>query len=221
MREVDEHMTLQEQSTAPAARPKSGGRRDEIVRLSSELFREMSYHNATMGKIADIAGIAKPTLYHYFRSKEEILFSIHLLYITPLIESQRDRVERNVSSTRVAYDVIAEHLRFIAESPGVLQSFMENQRELSDERRSEMRTNRKLYRHLVESSFKRDVEHGVIAPCDPRLVTFSLFGVCNWASRAHSRLTIDEVDDIAIALWRIFAFGTHSLHRNDAHPTDF
>lgn len=181
----------------------------------------MGYHNATMDKIAEVAGIAKPTLYHYFGSKEEILFSIHLGYIEPLIESQQRRVDNEVSSTRVAYEVIAEHLTIIAESPGMLQSFVENQRELNDERRVQMKNNRRKYRQLVEASYQRDVDLGVIAACDTRLVAFSLFGMCNWASRAHSRLTIDEVDDLALALWRIFAFGTHSRERNSMNPDEF
>lgn len=209
--------------TSGAAREKSNGqlRRAEIVRLASQLFRDMGYHSATMDKIAEIAGIAKPTLYHYFRSKEEILFNIHLLYINPLIESQRHRVESDVSSARVVYEVILEHLHVIAESPGMLQSFIDHQRELSADRRQEMKGNRKTYRHLVEESFQRDIDRGVIAPCDTRTVAFSLFGMCNWASRAHSRLSTEEVEELATRLWRLFVFGTAGLQRNEMNPDDF
>lgn len=217
-------MTVKETTSAAGAvrtKPSGGSRRDEIVRLASQLFREMGYHSATMDKIAEIAGIAKPTLYHYFRSKEEILFNIHLLYITPLIESQRARVERGTSSARVVYEVIAEHLRVIAESPGTLQSFIDHQRELSADRRQEMKENRRTYRRLVEESFQRDIDLGVIPPCDTRTVAFSLFGMCNWASRAHSRLTLEEVDELATRLWRLFVFGTSGAQRNEMDPEDF
>lgn len=209
--------------SAHRARPGSTGasRKDEILRLASQLFRDVGYHSATMEKIAEVAGIAKPTLYHYFRSKEEILFSIHLLYITPLIESQRARVERGTNSARVVYEVIAEHLRVVAESPGLLQSFIDHQRELSDERRAEMKANRRLYRQLVEKSFQSDVDLGVIPPCDTRTVAFSLFGMCNWASRSHSRLTVDEVDELATRLWRLFVFGTSGQDRNEMNPDQF
>ena len=217
-------MTVKETpATGEAARGKPSGRsrRNEIVGLASQLFRDMGYHSATMDKIAEISGIAKPTLYHYFRSKEEILFNIHLLYITPLIESQRARVEQGVSSTRVVYEVIVEHLRVIAESPGTLQSFIDHQRELSADRRQEMKENRRNYRRLVEDSFQRDIDLGVIPPCDTRTVAFSLFGMCNWASRAHSRLTVDEVDELGARLWRLFVFGTAGAQRNEMNPEDF
>jgi TetR/AcrR family transcriptional regulator, cholesterol catabolism regulator len=196
-------------------------RRREILGLASELFRDMGYHSATMDKIAEISGLAKPTLYHYFRSKEEILFDIHLLYITPLIDSQRDRVERGVSSSRVAYEIIAEHLRVVVENPGMLQSFMEHQRELSKERRLEMRENRGIYRRLVEDSFRRDIDLGVIPACDTRTVAFSLFGMCNWGARAHSHLKPEEVDALAKELWQLFVFGTIGPRRAETDPKDF
>ncbi|MDI2098712.1 TetR/AcrR family transcriptional regulator [Ruicaihuangia caeni] len=208
-------------AVGPRTRPVGQVRRREIVRLASELFREMGYHSATMDRIADVAGIAKPTLYHYFRSKEEILFDLHLQYIMPLIESQQARVERGVSSTRVVYEVILEQLQVTAENPGMLLSFFEHQRELSADRRLEMRENRRHYRHLVEESFRRDIELGVIPACDTRTVAFSLFGVCNWASRAHSRLKPEEVRPVAKELWQLFVFGTNNPSRADMDPDDF
>jgi AcrR family transcriptional regulator len=207
--------------TKGATKPAGQARRAEILRQASGLFRDMGYHSATMDRIAEIAGIAKPTLYHYFRSKEEILFNLHLQFITPLIESQRERVERGVSSARVAYEVIFEHLQVIVDRPGMLQSFIENQRELSPERRSEIRENRRTYRRLVEGSFQDDVDRGVIPSCDTRTVAFSLFGMCNWASRAHSRLEAEDVESLATELWQLFVFGTSGAGRTEMDPKDF
>lgn len=208
-------------SSAKPMKPAGRARRTAILRLASELFRDMGYHSATMDRIAEIAGIAKPTLYHYFSSKEEILFSIHLQFITPLIESQKDRVDQGVSSARVSYEVIAEHLQVIVDMPGMLQTFIENQRELSEERRSEIRENRRAYRHLVEESFRRDVENGTIPPCNTRTVAFSLFGMCNWASRAHSRLRAEDVAALATELWQLFVFGTSGPARAEMSPEGF
>jgi len=194
---------------------------EKIKQAARKVFTQKGYAATRTRDIAEEAGINLALLNYYFRSKEEILFNIHLLYITPLIESQTRRVNENASSTRVAYEVIYEHLNVIVESPGMLQSFIEHQRELSDERRAEMRANRKTYRRLVEESFRRDVELGVIPPCDTRTVAFSLFGMCNWASRAHSRLTADEVESLATELWQLFVFGTSGANRDTMRPEDF
>lgn len=197
---------------------KSKNRKNEIVRLASKLIQETGFHNATMEKISEYVGIAKPTLYHYFKSKDEILFEIHRLYIDPLIESQNYRVENNFGSSQVVFEIIQEHLLIVVNSPGTLQTFVENQRELSSERRLAMKKNRQRYRALVEKSFQDDINAGVIPPSDPRNLAFSLFGMCNWASKAHSRLKIDEVERLSIELWRLFVFGSSGATRNDQYP---
>ena len=51
-------------------------RRADILRAAGEVFYELGYHAASMEKIADRAGILKPALYYYVRSKEDLLFEL-------------------------------------------------------------------------------------------------------------------------------------------------
>lgn len=46
--------------------------RAEILNQAQELFRQYGLKKTTMDEIANAAGKAKATLYHYFRSKEEV-----------------------------------------------------------------------------------------------------------------------------------------------------
>ncbi len=47
-------------------------RKSEIIKKSIELFAEEGYNGVTFQKIADACGIARTTLYKYFRNKREI-----------------------------------------------------------------------------------------------------------------------------------------------------
>jgi AcrR family transcriptional regulator len=51
-------------------------RRQEIVATARELFQKKDYENTTMQDIMDALGIAKGTIYHYFKSKEELLEAV-------------------------------------------------------------------------------------------------------------------------------------------------
>jgi AcrR family transcriptional regulator len=51
-------------------------RRDRILRVAEELFAEKGYNKASMREIAERLGIKKPSLYHHFRNKEEIYYTI-------------------------------------------------------------------------------------------------------------------------------------------------
>ncbi|MGH2457483.1 MAG: TetR/AcrR family transcriptional regulator [Chloroflexota bacterium] len=53
------------------------GRREQILRAAVEVFGERGYNSATISDIANAAGVAHGTVYLYFRSKAEILQSLH------------------------------------------------------------------------------------------------------------------------------------------------
>jgi AcrR family transcriptional regulator len=61
------------------ARPKSQQhelRRDEILDIAAQCFAEKSYAAASMNDIAAAGGTSKARLYHYYESKEAILYDL-------------------------------------------------------------------------------------------------------------------------------------------------
>ena len=61
-------------------------KKDEILDLALKLFAEEGYDNTGVQKIVDEAGVKKPTLYHYFGSKEGLLDAILEKYYAPFID---------------------------------------------------------------------------------------------------------------------------------------
>lgn len=55
---------------------KTGPRREQILKAAEKIFAEKGFHETTISDIARGAGLSEPTLYEYFASKEEILFTI-------------------------------------------------------------------------------------------------------------------------------------------------
>jgi TetR/AcrR family transcriptional regulator len=51
-------------------------RKDQILKVAEELFAQNGYSKTTMREIAERLEIKKPSLYHHFRSKEEIYSKI-------------------------------------------------------------------------------------------------------------------------------------------------
>ncbi len=51
-------------------------RRERIIEVARGLIARYGFKKTTMSDIAQAAGVAKATLYHYFRSKEDILREI-------------------------------------------------------------------------------------------------------------------------------------------------
>lgn len=59
-----------------AVSSKSEARRDQIQRAAEKVFARSGFQDSTISDIAKEAGLSDATIYEYFASKEELLFSI-------------------------------------------------------------------------------------------------------------------------------------------------
>ena len=69
-------------------------RRGELLAAAVRVFARDGFHGARVGDIAEEAGVAHGLLYHYFRSKEEVLETIFRSSWRELV--LRDRADRGV-----------------------------------------------------------------------------------------------------------------------------
>lgn len=55
---------------------KQKGRKSEIIKAARELFQTKEYTKTTLQDVMDALGIAKGTIYHYFKSKEALFKAV-------------------------------------------------------------------------------------------------------------------------------------------------
>jgi AcrR family transcriptional regulator len=70
------------------ARPRAATfdqQRAAIVQAAARLFADHGFHNASMAQLAQVCGISKPLLYHYYRDKAHILFDVADGYMDTLL----------------------------------------------------------------------------------------------------------------------------------------
>jgi TetR/AcrR family transcriptional regulator, fatty acid metabolism regulator protein len=59
-----------------AGQGKSKARREEILKAAQEVFAKKGFQEATVSDVAQQAGVSDTTIYEYFSTKEDLLFSI-------------------------------------------------------------------------------------------------------------------------------------------------
>jgi AcrR family transcriptional regulator len=160
-------------------------RRREVVAQAAELFDREGYHTTNVAAIARAAGLGKPTLYHYFSGKDEILFWVHEEFIDLLIERQRARSDLSASENLL--EIMSDVTELMRTHRGHVRTFFEHYRELSGEHQETIRTKRDAYQDMVQSVVERGIAAGEFRALDPRLTTLALFGMCNWAYHWYSR----------------------------------
>lgn len=176
-------------------------RRAEIIRIAADLFDTQGYSKATMDDIAAAVGIGKPTLYHYFRSKSELLWFMHEELIDGLTENHEQRVADGLEPSELLRGVVVDFLTNIATRRGQCRAFFENHRELPDADLAVATEKREKYEQMIESVIRSGIKSGTFRKVDPKLYSRALYGMCNWAYQWYRPTGELSVDQIADAFW--------------------
>lgn len=156
-------------------------KRQEIIERCADLFDSGGYHRATMQVLADEVGLGKPTLYHYFRSKTDILYAIHQQHIAALIDGLDSEQRRGASHDQLLVHACRDILEEIAKHPGYVRAFFEHYGELDEPKRAEIRARRQEYFDKLCGIIKAGIAAGTFRKCDVELTTYGFLGMCSWA----------------------------------------
>ncbi len=193
--------------TTTRSTARSEAQRQRILREAASLFEVTGYHNTSMEDIASRMGLRKPTLYHYFKSKEEILFGIHDAFIDRLIDRQKARQAIAMDGRQQLLEIIMDMLQVIDEQRGEVRAFFEFFRELSPDRRDSIARKRDEYEGFVEGVIRLGVETGEFRNVDPRLAALTLFGMVNWSYQWFQPGGRLGPRELSYVMWDMFVKG--------------
>lgn len=186
-------------STSKAA----SARRNEIVEAAAILFEQRGYHQTVIDDIADAVGMQKSTVYHYFTSKDQILFAIHEAFIRGVYEQQLARSRSGGLTEREELaQIIQDVVDVIHRKRSHVKVFFEYYRELLPEDRERIRNVRHAYTALVRDIIARGVGSGVFLVKDVDVATFAFFGTVNWVYQWYRPGDRLAPRDVADTLWR-------------------
>jgi AcrR family transcriptional regulator len=182
-------------------------RRHEIIDLVADLFDRHGYAKVTMEQIALRAGIAKSTLYHYFRGKEEILRGIHESFMDLLLERHADRQRLGLAPADLILGVMTDILGLMQTHRGHVRVYFEHHRELPQAVREEIRAKRDRYEGLVREAVEAGVATGQFRDVDPTTTTLAIFGMCNWAYQWWRPQAGADPARTALRMWDLVMHG--------------
>jgi AcrR family transcriptional regulator len=100
-------------------------RTSEILDATRRVIGELGYADASMERIAQEAGVAKGTLYLYFKSKESLLLAACEHGFDELMTRTRDATERVRGSTAKVGEVAREFLAHASENQAFIHALRE------------------------------------------------------------------------------------------------
>jgi AcrR family transcriptional regulator len=184
----------------PLAARIPGARRLAIIDSAATLFDRHGYHNTSMEDIAERVGLATPTLYHYFHSKDEILFEIHNAMIELILATHQERLAGSPGRWgEQLKGMVGDIIHLMESHPGHLRIFFEYHRELPESYKATIRSKRNRYRDQVRDVIVNGIESGEFRAVDPDLATLGVLGMANWTYqwlRPGGHYSADRITDV-------------------------
>jgi AcrR family transcriptional regulator len=175
------------------ARPKSAThelKRDEILDIAAQCFADRSYPAASMNDIAAASGTSKARLYHYYSSKEAILFDLLDRYTQRLLaiigETEATAQRRDLDDRAALHELIRGFLEEYETSATRHVALLNDTKFLSDEAAGGRPSQRELIlnrqRDVVSAvtRFLRRAYPMRLNAANQTAVSMMLFGMINW-----------------------------------------
>lgn len=168
------------------ARPKSQHhdlKREEILDIAAQCFANQSYPAASMNDIAAAGGTSKARLYHYYGSKDAILFDLLDRYTQRLLaliaQAEATAQRRNLDDRAALHELIRSFLEEYETSATRHVALLNDTKFLGDEQRELILNRQRDVVSAVTRFLRRAYPHR-LNPVNQTAVTMMLFGMINW-----------------------------------------
>jgi AcrR family transcriptional regulator len=177
-------------------------RREAIVEHAARLFASRGFLGASVADLASACGASKSLIYHYYPSKEDILFEVmdsHLLELTGAVETVTGS---KAAPERKMRDLTHRFMGLYVGAADRHKVLLNELGHLPDERRTLIVTRQRALIDAVQT-LVATVRPDLATPRARRPLTMLFFGMINWTHtwfRPDGAASSDEVADLAADL---------------------
>lgn len=184
-----------------------GERRQRILDTAASLFARNGFHNTAIADVARACGISKSLLYHYFTSKEDILFAAMEDHVALLRETGR-AIAAGPGSAREKFRAITRAFLDIYKNAQARHAVLLGELKALDpkQQRRIVKTQREIVG--IFNDLIAGMTDGAASARAPRTVLTMLFmGMINWTHTWYDPNGALKPGDLADLAAAIFALG--------------
>ncbi len=179
-----------------------------ILRTAARIFAEKSYHSTSMRDISRATEVSLAGLYHYCKSKEELLFLIQDNCFGRVLERLEQRLAEEAEPVQKLKIFIDNHLAFFAANMAEMKVLSHEADSLTGDLHLHVSGKKQRYTKLA-----REILSGLQAQQSPErridltASTYALFGMMNWIYNWYDPRGKLGVNDLADNVARLFLSG--------------
>jgi AcrR family transcriptional regulator len=167
--------------TSPSARKRD----QEVLDAAAKIFYERGYSAASVQDVADELGILKGSLYHYIKTKEDLLFRL-----LDGVHEDVDRVleevqaEDGLGPVERLEEYVRRQVAHNVKNLVRITIYYHEMDRLSDDRRKEILKRRAVHTAFVVDLIREGQAEGVVDPdLDPKIAANCVFATIIWTYR--------------------------------------
>jgi AcrR family transcriptional regulator len=141
----------------------------KIIDVAVRLFASQGYDATSVQEIVKAAEVTKGALYHYFRSKDDLLFEIYRLLITAQSADMDRIIGLGLSAAETVREILASLVISTAERVDETAVFVRELHRLGEDRMTDFRAERRRYHETflaVVEKGQADGEFSSVVPAD-------------------------------------------------------
>lgn len=178
-------------------------RKDAIVRAAASLFASAGFNGASVADIAQRCKTSKSLVYHYYESKEDILYDVMISHVRALEEAARDAVAGIAKPEQKLRDLAQRFMALYVGAADRHKVLLNEIDELPTSKRTEIVTvQRGLIANVrtllveIEPVLKGDRQRSLAA-------AMLFFGMINWTHTwfdPKGAISAEDIADMAVDL---------------------
>lgn len=157
-------------------------RRRTLIAEAARVFNKLGFANASLDDIAANLQITKPALYHYFKSKDELLFECFAMSFDFADDAVAHAAKNGKTGGEKIEIYIKRHLHV-----GLSEEFptitAREQDVLSAEYSERITLRRRKRRDQLRQFIEEGIKDGSVGSCDPRVAIMIVNGAISWLFR--------------------------------------
>jgi TetR/AcrR family transcriptional regulator len=177
-----------------------------IGKIAAALFNQKGYLETTMDDISLAAQLSKGGIYHYFSSKHEILYFISTNYMDLLLKDlERELKEIDDHFSKIRF-IISRHIDAYTKFTSEAKTTLHEAHLLPPEYfKIYSRKEGRYYRIVADVLSEVIGKH--ISKNQLRVITFTLFGMCNWIYHWYKPKGYVNPTELSEIITKIFSRG--------------
>jgi AcrR family transcriptional regulator len=187
-----------------ARAPEVNDRREQILQTAQKLFAEQGFRESTLNDVAEQLGLTRQAVYHYFTSKDDLLYELMDRAGQAIIRATEQMFDKELAPDIALTGVVRSHVRQILSDIDIFRIQFAELDKLSGERADKMRAEQASYLRSIAKIITAGQKAGLFRKAHAMTQALLIIGMCNWTSEwfkaRRSRPSIDEVADYAAQL---------------------